>query len=74
LVPNIIGIIQTNFLYKGFVKVHVNILHFVDWSGRHETPAGVQVKGDPTGAESAEEDPGLPAESEVPGAEINRQV
>ncbi len=50
------------------------ILYYVDWSGRRETPAGVRGRGDPTGASAPRRLPGTPAESEAPGAQINRQV
>jgi hypothetical protein len=36
-----------------------------------KTPAGVRGRGDPTGALAPRRLPGTPAESEVPGAEIN---
>ncbi|WP_335382119.1 hypothetical protein [Neobacillus drentensis] len=37
-----------------------------------KTPAGVQDRGDPAGAKRRGGSPNLPAESEAPGAEINR--
>ncbi len=46
----------------------------VDWSGRRETPAGGRGRGDPAGALAPRRLPGPPAESEAPGAEINRLV
>ena len=39
-----------------------------------KTPAGVQGQGRPRRSGSEEEAPRLPAESEVPGAEINIHV
>ena len=39
-----------------------------------KTPAGVRGRGDPTGAIAPRRLPGPPAESEAPGAQINRQV
>jgi hypothetical protein len=38
-----------------------------------KTPAGVRGWGDPTGASAPRRLPGTPAESEVPGAQINKQ-
>jgi hypothetical protein len=57
----------------GFFRVAVLNL-FDDWNGRHETPAGVRDRGDPAGASAPRRLPGTPAESEVPGVEINRPV
>ncbi|TDK64886.1 hypothetical protein E2K98_01170 [Bacillus salipaludis] len=37
-----------------------------------KTPAGVRGRGDPGSAKALRRLPGTPAESEVPGAEINR--
>jgi hypothetical protein len=45
---------------------------YVDWSGRCKTPAGVRDRGDPTGALAPRRLPGPPAESEAPGAPINK--
>ena len=39
-----------------------------------KTPAGVRGRGDPTGAIAPRRLPEPPAESEAPGAQINRQV
>ena len=39
-----------------------------------KTPAGVRGRGDPTGAESAEEAPRNAREPHAPGVEINRQI
>jgi hypothetical protein len=39
-----------------------------------KTPAGGRVRGDPTGALAPRRLPGPPAESEVPGAQINRLI
>ncbi|MED1201874.1 hypothetical protein [Heyndrickxia acidicola] len=44
----------------------------VDWSERHETPAGSAVRGDPAGA-CDEEAPLPPRGKRVPAAEINLQ-
>jgi len=49
-------------------------LNYVDWSGRRETPAGGRGRGDPADASASRRLPGPPAESEVPGAEINRII
>ena len=38
------------------LKLNVDFLHTVDWSGMRETPAGVRGRGDPQ-AQSAEEAP-----------------
>lgn len=46
----------------------------VDLSGRHETPAGCAGQRETPQERSDEEAPGPPAESEVPGAQINRQI
>ena len=32
------------------LKLNVDFLHTVDWSGMRETPAGVRGRGDPAGA------------------------
>jgi hypothetical protein len=40
--------------------------------GRRETPAGGRDRGDPAGALAPRRLPEPPAESEVPGAQINR--
>ncbi len=32
------------------LKLNVDFLHTVGWSGMRETPAGVRDRGDPTGA------------------------
>ncbi|PLS04320.1 multidrug transporter [Neobacillus cucumis] len=37
-----------------------------------KTPAGVRGRGDPAGAFAPRRLPGTPAESEAPGAQINR--
>ena len=39
-----------------------------------KTPAGVRGRGDPAGAIAPRRLPGTPAESEVPGAPINRPI
>jgi hypothetical protein len=39
-----------------------------------KTPAGVRGWGDPAGAKAPRRLPGTPAESEAPGAEINRPL
>ncbi len=39
-----------------------------------QTPAGVRGRGDPAGALAPRRLPGTPAESEAPGAQINKQV
>ncbi len=39
-----------------------------------ETPAGGRGRGDPAGAFALRRLPGPPAESEVPGVQINRKV
>ncbi len=39
-----------------------------------KTPAGIRGRGDPTGASAPRRLPETPAESEVPGAEINRNI
>jgi len=39
-----------------------------------KTPAGVRGRGDPAGAKAPRRLPATPAESEVPGTEINRLV
>jgi len=39
-----------------------------------KTPAGGRGRGDPAGASAPRRLPEPPAESEVPGVEINRQV
>ncbi|MCM3114597.1 multidrug transporter [Neobacillus sp. MER 74] len=39
-----------------------------------KTPAGVRDRGDPAGAKRRGGSPAPPAESEVPGTEINRPV
>jgi hypothetical protein len=39
-----------------------------------KTPAGGRGRGDPTGASAPRRLPGPPAESEVPGVEINRLI
>ena len=39
-----------------------------------KTPAGVRGWGDPTGASAPRRLPGTPAESEAPGAQINKQI
>ena len=46
-------------------------LNSVDLCGRHETPAGLAGQGETPQARSAEEAHRPPAESEVPGAQIN---
>lgn len=50
------------------------LINFVDWSGRRETPSGGRGRGDPAGVLAPGRLPVPPAESEAPGAEINRQV
>ena len=55
----------------GFVKGHLLILLRLIGAEGTKTPAGVQGQGRPRRSVSDEEAPGLPAESEVPGAEIN---
>ncbi|WP_335384045.1 hypothetical protein [Neobacillus drentensis] len=39
-----------------------------------KTPAGGRGRGDPAGASASRRLPGTPAESEAPGAQINRLV
>jgi hypothetical protein len=46
----------------------------VDWSGRHEDSCGSARPRETPQERSDEEASGLPAESEVPGAEINNHV
>jgi len=46
----------------------------VDWSGRHEDSCGSARPRETPQERSDEEASGLPAESEVPGAEINIPV
>jgi hypothetical protein len=60
--------------FKALLKHIVDFAVYVDWSGRHETPAGKAGLWETPQAQSAEEAPRQPAESEVPGAEINRHV
>ncbi|WP_342430199.1 hypothetical protein [Neobacillus sp. FSL H8-0543] len=88
-------LINDEILIQGCVKDIVDLVHSVDWSGRHEEllenatafpscgeysrkpsqcPAGVRGWGDPTGALAPRRLTGTPAESEVPGAPINRPV
>jgi hypothetical protein len=50
------------------------IFNPVDLCGRHETPAGGRDRGDPAGALAPRRLPEPPAESEVPGVQINSQV
>jgi hypothetical protein len=39
-----------------------------------QCPAGVRGRGDPAGARAPRRLPGTPAESEAPGAQINRPI
>ncbi|PGY13810.1 hypothetical protein COE25_04065 [Bacillus sp. AFS031507] len=45
----------------------------VDWSGRREDSCGSTGQGRPRRSEATRRLPGTPAESEAPGAQINRQ-
>ncbi len=49
-------------------------LHLLIGAEGAKTPAGVRGRGDPTGALAPRRLPGTPAESEAPGAQINRHV
>jgi hypothetical protein len=44
--------------------IYLNFLNKVDWNGGYETPAGNACPGETPQAQSAEEAPGPPAESE----------
>jgi hypothetical protein len=46
----------------------------VDWSGRCEDSCGSTGQGRPRRSEATRRLPGTPAESEAPGAEINRPI
>ena len=46
-------------------------MHLLIGAEGTETPAGVRGRGDPGSARALRRLPGTPAESEVPGAEIN---
>jgi hypothetical protein len=48
--------------------------HSVDWCGRHEDSCGSTGQGRPRRSAATRRLPGTPAESEVPGAPINRPV
>jgi hypothetical protein len=47
--------------FKAMLKFIVDFAHYVDCSGRHETPAGIAGLGRPHRSKSAEEAPGPPA-------------
>jgi hypothetical protein len=49
-------------------------LHLLIGAEGAKTPAGVRGWGDPAGAKRTRRLPGTPAESEAPGAQINRHV
>jgi hypothetical protein len=55
-----------------FLQYWLCYQNYVDLCGRRETPAGGRDRGDPAGALAPRRLPGPPAESEAPGAEINR--
>ncbi len=58
-------------IYMGGVLVKSSLLIGAEGA---KTPAGVRGRGDPTGAKAPRRLPGTPAESEAPGAEINRPI
>ena len=62
------------FIFWVSLKVQSCYLHPVDLCGRCETPAGGRDRGDPADALASRRLPEPPAESEVPGVEINRLV
>jgi hypothetical protein len=58
----------------GCLEGEIVVFKLVDLCGRRETPAGVRGRGDPTGASAPRRLPVPPAESEAPGAQINRLI
>jgi hypothetical protein len=50
------------------------LVDLVDWRGRHEDSCGSARLRETPQERSDEEAPGLPAESEVPRAQINIQI
>jgi len=56
------------------LKVSVDFCTLLTFAAGTKTPAGVRYRGDPAGAKAPRRLPEPPAESEVPGAEINSHV
>ncbi|MBB6445611.1 hypothetical protein HNR53_002230 [Bacillus benzoevorans] len=56
------------------LKVNVDFLSLVDWSGRHEDSRGRSETDETPQTRSVEEARRSPAEPCVPGTEINNQV
>jgi len=66
---------KESFLLLLYVcKGYCIIWHPVDWSGRHEDSCGRTGQGRPRRSAATRRLPEPPAESEVPGAEINRTI
>ncbi|WP_169801422.1 hypothetical protein [Neobacillus drentensis] len=59
---------------KGCVKTNVDLVAMLIVAEIAKTPAGVRGWGDPAGALAPRRLPGMPAESEATGAEINRLI
>jgi hypothetical protein len=62
------------FTKKGCVKAKIDICTLLICAEGTKTPAGGRGRGDPTGAKAPRRLPGPPAESEVPGGQINRTL
>jgi hypothetical protein len=65
-------IMVLGFLIYWAVLNQTFYLHSVDWSGWHEDSCGSTGQGRPRRSAATRRLPGTPAESEVPGAPINR--
>ncbi|MGF6952033.1 hypothetical protein QF028_004538 [Neobacillus sp. B4I6] len=68
------GIFLGNFLFSAFNYSLYLLMGLLISAEGTQTPAGVRGRGDPAGASAPRRLPGTPAESEVPGAQINRHV